>query len=151
MDKGSLKGGSRPARQESFVVQRDWQKTPEARGLVNALLGKNKRKSFGDDLAMLKVTPSCMSSPWFCVNVLCHDHISMICSSVCNVVFCSTHAGLLEKPQFEQGSKMYPVLFRRLFLVGKSGVGKTSTVHKLMGRGELGPVNHGLMIAAMQS
>ncbi|XP_064384018.1 ciliogenesis and planar polarity effector 2-like isoform X2 [Halichondria panicea] len=85
---GSSKVGSRPARREAFVVQRDWQKTSEARGLINALLGRNKRKSFG----------------------------------------------LLEKPQFEQGGKMYPVLFRRLFLVGKSGVGKTSTVHKLMGR-----------------
>ncbi len=43
--------------------------------------------------------------------------------------------GLLEKPQFERGGKMYPMLSRRLFLVGRSGVGKTSTVHKLMGRG----------------
>ena len=45
--------------------------------------------------------------------------------------------GLLEKPVFEQYGRALPVLFKKLFLVGKTGVGKTSTVHKLAGRGEV--------------
>lgn len=36
------------SRRDAFVVQHDWQRTPEARGLVNAMLGKNKRKIFGN-------------------------------------------------------------------------------------------------------
>jgi hypothetical protein len=41
-------------------------------------------------------------------------------------------AGLLEKPGFD---RRLPVLHQRLFLAGKAGIGKTSTVHTLMGRG----------------
>lgn len=42
--------------------------------------------------------------------------------------------GLLEKPD-EQEVKVLPVLHEKMFLVGKSGVGKTSTIDKLAGRG----------------
>ena len=41
--------------------------------------------------------------------------------------------GLLEKP-YEQEN--LPVLYKKLFLVGRSGVGKTSTIDKLSGRGK---------------
>ncbi len=46
-DKEALRDSSR---KDSFVVQRDWQSTAEARALVNAMLGKNKRKVFGNCL-----------------------------------------------------------------------------------------------------
>lgn len=47
-----------------------------------------------------------------------------------------TRAGILEKPPLEQlGSES--TLKKRLFLVGKSGVGKSSTVAKLCGRGRV--------------
>lgn len=42
--------------------------------------------------------------------------------------------GLLEKP-FEEDYRTLPMLHKKLFLAGKSGVGKTSTVDKLAGRG----------------
>ena len=42
------------------------------------------------------------------------------------------NAGLLEKPGFDH---RLPVLHQRLYLAGKAGIGKTSTVHTLMGRG----------------
>lgn len=43
--------------------------------------------------------------------------------------------GCLEKPQLNPQHKQLPVLSKKLFLVGKSGVGKTSTIDKLSGRG----------------
>ena len=33
--------------EEPFVLQHDWQRTPEARGVINALLKRNKRRPFG--------------------------------------------------------------------------------------------------------
>lgn len=42
---------------------------------------------------------------------------------------------MLEKP-YEYENRGFPILCKKLFLVGKSGVGKTSTVDKLAGRGQ---------------
>lgn len=70
-----------------FTVLDAWQQTPAARGYINSLLKKNKRK----------------------------------------------HFGVLERP-YEGENKELPILHKKLFLVGRSGVGKTSTVDKLCGR-----------------
>ena len=43
--------------------------------------------------------------------------------------------GILENP-YHQENRELPELHKKLFLVGKSGIGKTSTVDKLSGRGE---------------
>ena len=42
---------------------------------------------------------------------------------------------MLEKP-YEYENRGFTVLHKKLFLVGKSGVGKSSTIDKLSGRGE---------------
>ncbi len=42
---------------------------------------------------------------------------------------------MLEKP-YEDENRGLQVLHKKLFLVGRSGVGKTSTIDKLAGRGE---------------
>lgn len=41
---------------------------------------------------------------------------------------------MLEKP-YEYENRGFPILHKKLFLAGKSGVGKTSTIDKLAGRG----------------
>lgn len=41
---------------------------------------------------------------------------------------------MLEKP-YEYENRGFTVLHKKLFLVGKSGVGKSSTIDKLSGRG----------------
>ena len=56
----------------------------------------------------------------------------MLVNGTVSLVDVYIYIGVLEKPGFDQ---RLPVLHRRLFLVGKSGIGKSSTVHKLMGRG----------------
>jgi len=56
-------------------------------------------------------------------------------STLCDEMVHAHATGLLESPQLGQ-HRSIEVVTRRLYLVGKSGVGKTSTVDKLCGRGE---------------
>ncbi len=48
MEGGKKQSSKEGSSRDAFVVQHDWQRTPEARGLINAMLGKNKRKVLGN-------------------------------------------------------------------------------------------------------
>ena len=143
-----------------YHVQGAWQQSIEARGIVNNLLKRNKRRIFGKPCnhayfeemfkSLWYTIGSCMyplfvlglhcTAWWYKNDILVSLNIDV--NKPCNrspwyyYRFCIIwfwHAGLLEKPGFD---RRIPVLRKRLFLVGKSGVGKTSTIHKLMGRGK---------------
>lgn len=105
---------------ESLSIVDGWQETPEARSYINQLLIRNKRILFGRS--------NCVALP-FCFNP-CKCGINLPGWYPCT----HTPEGILERPALEQlGSGS--TFKKRLFLVGKSGVGKSSTVAKLCGRG----------------
>ena len=48
-----------------------------------------------------------------------------------------TYVGILERSALMEQFQDHPVLHYKLFLLGKSGIGKTSTVNKLCGRSNI--------------
>lgn len=101
----------------SFAVKEGWQQTAEARGYINALLKRNKRRSFGENRRNAH-------------NSHTREYLLQIMH-----VRCVASTGVLEHPMLDQHRNLF-VLSHKLFLLGKAGVGKTSTVDKLCGRGE---------------
>ena len=107
---GDGAGGQQKPHPVFFYVVDAWQQTPSARSYINCLLKKNKRKHFGRSSSLCGLWTFSPDLLYF--------------------------VGVLEKP-YEQENKELSVLYKKLFLVGKSGVGKTSTVDKLSGRGTI--------------
>ena len=119
MQSSSVEGASSfPS--ECIALVRNWQQAVEAKHYVNVLLRRNKRKSFGRNCSISSV------------------HL--------NVLFFSlTIQGLLEHPySSEIKNNNILLLQKKLYFAGKSGVGKTSTVDKLAGRGN--PVTSSLLV-----
>lgn len=111
------------AERPPYIVQEAWQQSIEARGIVNNLLRRNKRRTFGKIAINFLFTR---------IIITTGVYASFLCEGGIQHVLFALFAGLLEKPGFD---RRLPVLRQRLYLAGKSGIGKTSTVHTLMGRG----------------
>lgn len=109
-------GAERPP----YVVQEAWQQSIEARGIVNNLLRRNKRRIFGINCNVYLFTR-------IITTISVYE-----CQFPAERKHSNSFTGLLEKPGFD---RRLPVLHQRLYLAGKAGIGKTSTVHTLMGRG----------------
>lgn len=87
-----------------------WYESSESKPYFSSLLKRNKRRAFG------------------------------ISSSRGIIMFTPTCTGILEKPSVDPSYSEFKTVKRKLFLVGKAGVGKTSTVARLSGRDV--PPNH---------
>ena len=133
----------------SCHVLEGWQQTADARRYVNALLKRNKRKTFG-----MHTTPSAapkhLQYSGLCLHMLkvWDCGLSMLGRSLVPTVdfvragegkttkksLTPSPLGVLERPMLDQYNST-PLLHRRLLLMGRAGVGKTSTVNHLLGRG----------------